>query len=108
MRQVKQFKTFQLWVNNTLIQTATSDTIKYELNMSLPNHWDVKFLAESSGEDSDSLELRLVYLKTPETAQVPDGLRMELLSTMMALQHLYCTHLTKKAFSLLATLMIGK
>ena len=66
-------KTFQLWVNNTLIQTATSDTIEYELNMSLPNHWDVKFLAESSGEDSDSLELRLVYLKTPETAQVPDG-----------------------------------
>ena len=54
--------TFQLWINNTLIQTATSDTIKHKLNMSLPNHWDVKFLAESSGEDSDSLELRLVYL----------------------------------------------
>ena len=65
--------TFQLWINNTLIQTATSDTIKHKLNMSLPNHWDVKFLAESSGEDSDSLELRLVYLKPPETAQVPDG-----------------------------------
>ena len=66
---------FQLWINSSLTKTSTTDTLLYDLDMSTKGHWDVKFLAESTSGKMDSLELRFVHYKSPETVSVPNGFK---------------------------------